>query len=190
MARNIEEFLRKAAERRAAQQKGGQAPAPRQRAPQPPPQIVEPIIIDDEIEIIEVEAEPIRQPPKKKQDLKAKLEGRDRANQRKRDMRRESVAEHVKSHIDSSRLTKKSSKLGERIASVHDQVETRVHQHLDHDISKVDDSPTITGQAPPPIFGAHKGKLPEQLKKMLNDPEQVGKAILLSEILKRPNFDD
>lgn len=183
MARDIEEFLRKAAERRQQQNQGGkpaqqpQQPgpaqpvrpaAPPQRRPPPRPPVVEPIVLTD-VEI--VEPAPSR--------LRPANDG----------LRNESVADHVKNHINSSRLSEQSSHLGEGIADVHERVESRVHQHLDHDISVVDDKPTITDDMPSNIFGAASNELAKELLQMLQDPKAVGKSIIVAEILKRPQFD-
>lgn len=174
MPRDIEEFLRKAAERRAKQKAGQQPPpsTPPARRPDPEPLIVEGVEI--------VEPEPVK--PR----IKSRLEKRKIG---KPDMRRESVADHVKRHMDTSHLGEQSSNLGERIASVHDQIDDQVHAHLDHDISKVDDKPTITDDPPPAIFGKRTAKGAKLLREMLSNPQEVGNAILLAEILKRPDFD-
>lgn len=184
MARDIEEFLRKAAERRAKQQGGGQ----KQPAPQKPrrvePRRVEPIpepIILDDIEI--VEAKPVRRP------VQHSLKPRRDEVQAQVDMRNQSVEEHVRTHLDPTRVTQSAERLGERIASVHDEVDHRVHEHLDHDISKVDDKPTITDDPSPAIFGASDKSTAIRLRKLLSNPQEVGNAIILSEILKRPDFD-
>ena len=182
MARDIEEFLRKAAERRAQQKTGNQ---PQQKTPprQQPARREEPIVVEG-IEIVEVPTASSAEPRKMGQ-LKERLKVKHEAE----DMRRQSVSEHVKSHIDTSSVTRRADQLGDRIASVHDRVESQVHAHLDHDISKVDDKPTITDDPSPAIFGKKDMSVPNQLKAMLSDPDQVGNAILLAEILKRPDFD-
>jgi hypothetical protein len=165
MARDIEEFLRKAAERRQ-QQKQGQPP---QSLPVEPPSIVRP---DRDEEIIETaEIVESRKTPKKK------------STKRKR----ETVAEHVDRYLDTSEIKQKTANLGSQVAKVRDHFETTVHQHLDHDICSVDDDRQ-------PSAGQSSSATPDgramQLKQMLGRPESVGQAILISEILNRPKFED
>lgn len=177
MAKDIEDFLRRAAERRRQQQ--GQSPpsqppvarpVPPPEAPRPVPlsqrmpQPVEPIIIDD-VEIVEAVVE------------------------RPSRLARQSVEEHVRSHIDTSSIAQNSSRLGSRIAQVAKEVDNRVHQHLDHDLSKIDDQPTVTDDPPPAIVGAANKDFANELRKMLSNPQAVGKAVFLAEILKRPDWD-
>ena len=159
MARDIEEFLRRAAERR--QQQGGAAPSrPTPSRPAPLPQ--EPMIIED-VEVIQP-----RRPAKRS------------------DIRQESVDEHVKKHIDTSNIARHAESLGASIGQASQRTEQRVQQHLDHDISRVDDKPTITDDA----LNVPQGPtLASQLKASLGNPRSVGQAILLAEILKRPDLD-
>lgn len=176
MAKDIEDFLRRAAERRRQQQDKQvpqqtrptpPRPAPRPVPPQPtrdaPPRRLQPVeaIIVDDVEIID---EVI-------------------------DLRDQSVQDHVKSHINTSDIAEHAKALGSRISGVAKQVETRVHQHLDHDISKVDDRETITDDQPKAIFGAKNNPVAAKLRKMLSNPQDVGNAIFLAEILKRPDWD-
>ncbi len=177
MARDIEEFLRKAAERRQQQKAGGQQPPPKQpprqqppRQQQPRPQ--EPLIIDD-VEIVK------RRPPKPTQRQIPKKQS---------NIRNESVADHVKSHIDTSSIGRHADRLGDRIASVHDQVDQRIHRRLDRDLTEIDDRPTITDDPSPEIFGKRKSLVAGDIRKLLQDPKSVGQAILVAEILKRRDF--
>ena len=179
MARDIEEFLRKAAERRQ-KQKGGGAPQQqprRQETPQrqPPRRQVprEPVIID-EVEI--VEPRPV-QPKKRPRPKKPAT------------IRSGSVADHVKSHINTSDIASHAEQLGDRISTVHDQVESRIQQRLDRDLTTLDDTPTVTDDPPPAIFGARSSSATEKLREMLSNPKSVAQAILVAEILKRPNMD-
>jgi DNA primase len=181
MARDIEEFLRKAAERRQ-QQKGGQQPPPKQPSRQQPPRRQQPaqqrpqqpIIIED-VEV--VQSRPVSQPKPPRQQLR-----------KQPNIRNESVADHVKSHIDTSSIARHAENLGDRIVSVHDEVDKRIHKRLDHDITVIDDTPTITDNPSPAIFGKRTSLVAGDIRELLQDPKSVGQAILVAEILKRPNF--
>ncbi len=106
------------------------------------------------------------------------------------EMRNESVSEHVSRHLDTNRISEKSRQLGQRITSVHDQVDAEVHRHLDHDISVVDDTPTITDDPRTSVKGARTSRAAVELLQMLSQPKTIRQAILISEILNRPSFDD
>jgi hypothetical protein len=184
MARDIEEFLRKAAERR--QQKGGapqqqqprQAkPPPQQQPPRQPPRPEEPMIIEA-VEADIVEARPARRsvqsPPQKPP--------------KRSSIRNQSVADHVQSHIDTSGIAEHASSLGERISSVHDQVDARIHERLDRDLTAIDDKPSVTEAPRKKIFGATNADKAAELHELLQNPKSVGQAILIAEILKRRNL--
>jgi hypothetical protein len=182
MARDIEDFLRKAAERRQNKKGGGaprQQPPPRQPAQRQPPlrrQVPqEPIIIDD-VEI--VEAHPVARPVQPKK----------RSAPKKSSIRSGSVSDHVKSHINTSDIAAHAENLGDRISDVHDQVESRIHQRLDHDLSTIDDTRSVTEEPPPAIVGARSSRAADNLRQMLSNPKSAAQAILVAEILKRPNI--
>jgi hypothetical protein len=105
-------------------------------------------------------------------------------------MRHESVADHVKSHLDTSRIAEHAENLGDRIASVHDQVDQEIHQRLDHDINKIDDQPTITDDPRTGVVGANVPPIAQELLNMLSKPSSIRQAILMREILDRPKWDD
>lgn len=184
MARDIEEFLRRAAERRQ-QQKGGGAPnrqppdaAPQQPPPRPTPRRQTPPLVIDDVEVVDsTPRRPVESRIKSKPGLSSSI-------------RSGSVSDHVKSHIDTSDIAEHASHLGERISGVHDQVESRIHNRLNRDITVIDDKPTITDDASPAIFGASSADKAVALRKLLSDPKSVGQAIVIAEILRRPNFDD
>ena len=184
MARDIEEFLRKAAERRQQQKAGGgspqpsqpQRPAPQQpQARQPlrpenrPPQrplpsrvpvakavpVAEPVIVIEQADIIE---EPRLSP-------------------------------NLKSSIDTSSISRHADELGKGVKSVAGRVEETVSRHLDHNVGKIDDTETITDDPSPKIFGAKDMSAVKELRKLLASKKSVGQAIILSEILKRPDID-
>jgi len=171
MARDIEEFLRRAAERRQQQKGGGQPkPPPRQQPPQQPRKPVQQRPVEPEI----VEAVPVSRPRPKPP--------------RKTSIRSQSVADHVKSHIDTSSIASHAEQLGDRIADVHERVQSNIHQNLDHDITVLDDKASVTDSLPSEIFGAPNDDFAEELRQMLRNQKMVGKAIILAEILKRPQF--
>ena len=175
MARDIEEFLRKAAERRKQQQSGGGAPAPQQpkpRAPltqqtpqqsrqppaqrrRPPAAPIEPVIVLDQADIVE----------------------------------KPRLSPNLKSSIDTSSISEHADGLGKAVRGAAQRVNDNISRHLDHNVSKIDDTDTITDDPSPKIVGAKNMTVVTELRKLLASKKSVGQAIVLAEILKRPDFD-
>lgn len=173
MARDIEEFLRRAAERRQQQKNQGQKAPPARPVRRPLPEI--------EVEIVEPRAD---KAPRRKQNVRPSIA------EKQKDFRHQSVAEHVQQHLDTSKIAQHADNLGDRIASVHDKVDQAVHRRLDHNVSKIDDRPTITDDPRPGVVGGEEiSPIAVELLQMLSQPKSIRQAILLSEILKRPEWD-
>lgn len=188
MARDIEEFLRKAAERRRQQQaeKQGGAAAPstgRQGSPsqeqpwkpQPPrarpvtPEIIEVVeVVDDDI----VEAQPVtpRRPVKP-------------------NLREQSVGTHVQSHIDTSKIARHAEELGSLRAQMTDDVD-EVKEKFDRDAKKFVSRHSTRDNTDSDIVGQNVSAIATDLIDMLRDPRSIRQAVLVSEILRRPNFDE
>ncbi|MDA7887613.1 hypothetical protein N9B12_00990 [bacterium] len=187
MARDIEEFLRKAAERRQQQKSGAgkppesRRPASRPQSRPPEPRRLEPQVVEAEV----VRAKPLTSRVKTRKQQRAP--GAKPAP--KRNLRDQSVAEHVRSHIDTSSIATHAENLGDRIASVHDKVDASIHRRLDHDLTEIDDTPSVTDNLSAAAMEASGVPMSEQLRRMLQNPKTVGHAILLAEVLKRPDFD-
>lgn len=103
----------------------------------------------------------------------------------------ESVAEHVAEDIDTSdiaqhasRLSDHASRLGADVGMADDKMEGRLHERFDHELGRIHDD-TVTddrdvGQplgVPGPV-----GEIVE----MFRNPKSIRQAVLLSEILNRP----
>ena len=185
MARDIEEFLRKAAERRQQKSGGGKSPdsrgpAARPQSPSPQPRRLQPEVVEAEV----VRAQPMNPRVKSQKPKPARVKPVP-----KRNLREESVAEHVRNHIDTSSIATHAEQLGDRIANVHDQVDASIHQRLDHDLTAIDDTPSVTDSLSAAAMEDMGASMAGQLRKMLKNPKTVGHAILLSEVLRRPDFD-
>lgn len=156
MARDIEEFLRRAAERRKQQMQQGKQP---QR--QPPSERLREVI--SEVEIVETSPPPMHQ---------------------------QGVAEHVRSHLDTSDIADHARNLGERIQNVDDVVAERLGGTFDRDVSRLDDRTTVTDDGLEHTTRDDSSQIARELIEMLQSPRTIRQAILVSEILKRPDFDD
>ncbi len=100
------------------------------------------------------------------------------------------VSQHVKQHINVAEITEHTAHLGERVEEADEQFESHLHAAFDHKIGQLDDSvtseavgvtPGLTRDAPHPQAQA--------IVNMLRNSTGVRQAILIGEILKRPELD-
>jgi len=184
MARDIEEFLRKAAERRAAQQQGqrpGAQPAP---AKPSPPRQVPPSQRPSEM------TRPVVQP------RTVDAGGMEMQEERNPFPSGQSVAEHVQKHIDSGvgEIAQHTRKLGERVGESGKKAKERVQQKFDHEVGNLADAQSRgeskKGKPPEPKLRAAAGVVaPQTIAELLRSPHALRQAIIVSEILKRPEWD-
>ena len=106
------------------------------------------------------------------------------------DFRSQSVSEHVSTHIDSSDIAYHADHLGDRIQAVDDKVARRISRKFDHDVSQIDDLPTVLDDEVATATKDEVSQMAVELVQMLRSPKSVRQAIMISEILKRPSFDD
>ncbi len=150
MARDIEEFLRKAAERR--NKKAEQASQP-QVAPSPPsisnpsarPPLSQLVVEPEEVEIV----------------------------------RSESVAKHVKRHIDTSNIVRHVEHLGDDIEQADEKMEAHIHKAFDP--NGTPGAQETASQSPAKLAGT-------ELLYILRSPKTIRHAIIIAEIMKRPEF--
>lgn len=184
MARDIEEFLRKAAERRKqqAQQQGGAAPPPAAPPPpapppppppqrmappprvQPPPPAPRPVEVRDSSNRLASQTRPLSEPV----DPEVLRRG-------------ETVAEHVQRQINTSQISDHARKLGADVGQTDERLEQRLHEKFDHSVGTLGSRKSVTTEELLPSSG-------QDLLELLTNPRSIRQAILLSEILKRPEF--
>ena len=133
MARDIEEFLRKAAERRQ-QQKAGGSPQPQRPAPQQP-QARQPLRPDNRpperplpSQVPVAQAVPVAEPV-------VVIEQADIIDEPR-------LSPNLKSSIDTSSISRHADELGKGVKSVAGRVEDTVNKHLNHNVGKIDDTGT------------------------------------------------
>ena len=164
MSRDLEEFLRMAAERRKAAQQHQQRPQqqrppqyhqpqyhqrpPQQQYRQPPP-LIEPEVIE-EVEILDDQYTPIEP--------------------------------RLQTHIDTSSIRQHAGSLGQEVSYTDERVSERLHRKFDHDVSHIDHA-SMT-ESP----DAHRTPLADELLEMFQSPKSLRQAILIQEILRRPEF--
>ncbi len=162
MARDIEEFLRRAAERRNQQRQQQQKPPIRTPLQQQPAS--RDIVETNEVEIV---------------------------RQQEYNLRQEDVGAHVRHHISShaEELSAKASHLGERIQSVDDRVAERIQSKFDHEVGQLEDKPSVQDNWEAQTDRTPVSAVAQDLLQMLRTPKSIRQAILISEILNRPQFD-
>ncbi len=99
----------------------------------------------------------------------------------------ESVAEHVKRHISVDDVTENSADFGRSVAEEVIELNQHVHDVFDHKVGSLPKS--RIGTTPLDPVSKDKPVTPaDRIRKMLSDPHSVRDAIILQEILKRPNY--
>jgi hypothetical protein len=100
------------------------------------------------------------------------------------------VAQHVQQHISDGGFKDRASQLGESVGQSDERLESHLHAKFDHKVGQLDDSPlsatsfgepSASRKAPPPQAQA--------IVRMLSSPLGVRQAILIGEILKRPELE-
>ena len=160
MARDIEEFLKRAAERRNQQMQQQKQAQPNQAQRKQPSQRLREVI--SEVEIVEPSPS----------------------------MGQQGVVEHVRSHINTSGIAKHARNLGERIQNIDDSVAERLGRKFDRDVSSLDGRATITDDGQHQTTRDDSSQIARELVQMLKSPATLRQAIVVSEILRRPDFEE
>ncbi len=198
MARDIEEFLRRAAERRK-QNQGQSAPNPPQPPPAPEPPPVAPpqsrrrLADEADDRRSPEELDPYRELPRSREAGQSEVApppkappvtGRGKPQRKKR----ETIAEHVRDAIVVSDVTESASQLGKEVGLADEKLEARLEK-FDHKIGDLEGMSSIQDDRVE-LKGREKSHIAVSLLELLKQPKTVQQSILISEILKRPNFDD
>ncbi|MEZ6093531.1 MAG: hypothetical protein R3C03_04725 [Pirellulaceae bacterium] len=105
-------------------------------------------------------------------------------NEPRRSIGRESVKEHVKRHINTGEIAEQVSHLGEQVGLADDKLEARLHDKFDHEVGALDHGPDPYEN----VYGDVKKKV-SPIVELLRNPKTFRQALIVSEILKRPNLD-
>jgi len=172
MKDEVEDFLRRVAQMRAqaeaqARQRSRQAPPQSQHPPRPPrqqpPQRLVPQAPDPAyappvpVEVI-VDAELADNADRVARQVAADLRGTDQ------------IAEHTRH-------------LGEEVDQADDKLESHLHQVFDHQLGKLKKTASTTAAAP---YDSPASDMSELLQ-MLRSPKSVRDAIVMAEVLRRPD---
>lgn len=96
-----------------------------------------------------------------------------------------SVVEHVKKYLDTSDFGRRTAQLGDEVAQADDKVDARLHAVFEHQLGQFDwrtpsEIETAGGQPAVTAIGA------AGIARLLANPENLRQAIVLNEILQRP----
>jgi hypothetical protein len=173
----VEEFLRRAAARRAAaQQQQPQRPAPAPAAwSQPPPQQPPPPPRRPASLAEVVMLEPVSP-------VQAEVVDAELADQQ--DRLGGSVAQHMRG---TQEIAEHTRHLGEEVDLADDKLEAHLHQVFDHKVGHLKKS-TMEAAASSPSQEARDAPLPgaASIAHLLINPQNVRNAVILAEILRRP----
>jgi hypothetical protein len=158
VADEIEAFMRRAAERHAAK---GQRATVVQASPAP--------------------AKPVKAEPVRAQAVVEKPVGGQ-------------VSAHVQKYLDKQEFTRREKELGKEVVEADRQIDQHMQQVFDHRVSKLEAVPgeaaaAPVAYAPPDLVGA-AADIPDTfatgLLELITNPDSLRQAIVLSEILHRP----
>ncbi len=104
----------------------------------------------------------------------------------------EEVDKHVKTFLDAREFTDRSSRLGGEVVQADEQFEEHVHQVFDHTLGQLGQAVKEVPAAAPmaDLSGTAPVEMPPTVAvgwaAMLSNAESVAQAIVLSEIIRRP----
>jgi len=160
----VGEFLRRAAQRQAAERREAEPPVPAAAQRQPRPR----------------QAAPARAAPPAPSVMEAELVPPSPSGS--------AVAEHVRHHLDTGEFSRRASGLAQVPQHVSQAIESHLHQVFDHQVGRLATQPTATlpepAEAAPTqteIRLAAAGLAP-----LLADRERLRQAVVLTEILRSP----
>lgn len=103
--------------------------------------------------------------------------------------KRESVSEYVSRHMETEGFKRRPTHLAADISRADERLESRLHKTFDHKLGQLNTSftpiETVTTQPP---SGVEASPLASRVVEMLRSPDDLPAAILLNEILRRPEW--
>jgi hypothetical protein len=105
------------------------------------------------------------------------------------------VSEHVQKYLDEQEFRRREAELGKQVARSDQQIDQHFQQVFDHSVSKLEATPGEAAAAPaayepPDLVGAAATAIPATfatgLLDLVTDPDSLRQAIVLNELLRRP----
>lgn len=85
-----------------------------------------------------------------------------------------------------SQFDTRAAELGKTVGLADDMLEARLHETFDHQLGDLGKRPSIAAAAAPPASGEDAESELAKLAKILRDPDSIRQAIILREIIDRP----
>ncbi|HZN32599.1 MAG TPA: hypothetical protein VFB80_02230 [Pirellulaceae bacterium] len=172
MPDEVEEFLRRVAQMRA--QAEAQARAQQQRPkPQPAPPPPRPAAPPPPARLVPARQEMVPLEPVEVEIVDAELAEIG-----------DSVGRHVTQHLrGTEEIAEHTRHLGEEVDQADDKLESHLHQVFDHQLGKLKKTASTTAAAP---YDSPASDMSELLQ-MLRSPKSVRDAIVMAEVLRRPD---
>lgn len=102
----------------------------------------------------------------------------------------EDVATHVSQHISTAEIAQRTAGLGTEVRQADSKIQTHLQSKFGHRVASLDSRAGVAARggvsAQATDKGARRPATARQLVQMLRNPESVRQAVLLSEILQRP----
>jgi len=102
---------------------------------------------------------------------------------------RHAIADSVHQHLGGGQLAEHAEHLGDEVRDADERLQQRLHATFDHRLGQLEQAETQSpsqGPKVPPGAGLHLGTAQDLLADFFRSPEGMRRAIILSEILKRP----
>ena len=180
MPRDIEEFLKMAAQRRQQQRQKGGGGKTAPTTNQPP-------AVDASRSVPTTSRSPLTQ--QTPEDPIVILGSKDRVPTQP-DSYNQSISEYVQAHMDTTDVTEQAEQLGDEVALADDKMDARLQNTFDHRIGSLKSAASDSAFATTTTTTAQRvSPIADELLDMLSSPKSIRQAILLSEILQRPDFD-
>lgn len=89
------------------------------------------------------------------------------------------LEQHVSAYLDEKQFESREAALGKDVAKTDQDIQQRLHQVFDHQMSALEAAPGETAVDPASLFTTG-------LVDLLTNPESLRQAIILNEVLRRP----
>lgn len=161
---DIDDFLRRAAQRRkSGQPQQPQKPATQRPVKKPVIEILEPVHVEPLIDAEVIDAEPVS--------------GDD-------------VGQHVAQHLDTSSFSDRASHMAEEVGHADDKLESRLHSTFDHQVGRLSHGDQVSAVSPenPEEVTRDRSATGIEVLGLLQNPKTLRDAVILAEIFKRPEW--
>jgi len=170
MPDEVEEFLRRVAQMRAQAEAQARAQRPKPQPAPPPPRPAAP---PPPARLVPARQEMVPLEPVEVEIVDAELAEIG-----------DSVGRHVTQHLrGTEEIAEHTRHLGEEVDQADDKLESHLHQVFDHQLGKLKKTASTTAAAP---YDSPASDMSELLQ-MLRSPKSVRDAIVMAEVLRRPD---